>query len=331
MKIRTIAIPALVLGLGAVGVLLAASTAEPGVPPTTSRRPQPTAASQKTKIQPALVSLGDYVVEPPDLLLVEVLDALPGRPISGERLVRPDGKISLGFYGEVEVSGLSLPEVKERIIRHLSRYLTDVSLGICELDDEGKPVGRIAPRDSATVFIDVTAYNSKNYYIQGEVAVPGRLPVTGNETILDVINYAGGMTRYADHQRVVLYRRPKKGGPLQALPVDIDQITMGDDPTTNYQILPGDRVVVPRDPKAGATRTDEDAQPARQTPRSKNRPPEYFDRPTNELDPTAAQRTPAPLVRRGDQTSLLHHVEERLNQVESKLDRILDALDKRRP
>ena len=40
------------------------------------------------------------MVEPPDLLIVEVLDALPGRPISGERLVRPDGKISLGFYGE---------------------------------------------------------------------------------------------------------------------------------------------------------------------------------------------------------------------------------------
>ena len=55
------------------------------------------------------VSMPDYVVEPPDLLLVEVLEALPGRPISGERLVRPDGKISLGFYGEVYVAGLTIP------------------------------------------------------------------------------------------------------------------------------------------------------------------------------------------------------------------------------
>ena len=38
------------------------------------------------------VSMPEYVVEPPDLLLVEVLEALPGRPIQGERLVRPDGK-----------------------------------------------------------------------------------------------------------------------------------------------------------------------------------------------------------------------------------------------
>ena len=34
----------------------------------------------------AMISL-PHVVEPPDLILIEVLDALPGRPISGERLV----------------------------------------------------------------------------------------------------------------------------------------------------------------------------------------------------------------------------------------------------
>ena len=48
----------------------------------------------------AMISL-PHLVEPADLLLVEVLDALPGKPISGERLVRPDGKIDIGFYGEV--------------------------------------------------------------------------------------------------------------------------------------------------------------------------------------------------------------------------------------
>ena len=46
----------------------------------------------------------DYVVEPPDILIVEVLESLPGRPITGERLVKPDGKISLGFYGEIYVA-----------------------------------------------------------------------------------------------------------------------------------------------------------------------------------------------------------------------------------
>ena len=65
------------------------------------------------------VSMPDYVVEPPDLLTVEVLEALPGRPISGERLVRPDGKISLGWYGEIYVAGLNTGEIKEKIVLHL--------------------------------------------------------------------------------------------------------------------------------------------------------------------------------------------------------------------
>src|SRR5580704_6531926 len=59
------------------------------------------------------VSMPDYVVESPDMMIVEVLEALPGRPISGERLVRPDGAISLGFYGDVYVAGLTVPEIKE--------------------------------------------------------------------------------------------------------------------------------------------------------------------------------------------------------------------------
>ena len=132
----------------------------------------------------------DYVVEPPDLLLVEVLEALPGRPITGERLVRPDGTISLGFYGEVYVAGLTTQEVKEKIVLHLRQYLSDEVAGTGgdrrqgeqdQSDDESS----VDPRDSDRVFVDVTAYNSKVYYIQGDVGQPGRLPITGNETVLD--------------------------------------------------------------------------------------------------------------------------------------------------
>ena len=82
------------------------------------------------------VSMPDYVVEPPDLILVEVLEGLPGRPISGERLVRPDGKISLGLYGDVYVAGLTVPEVKEKIVLHLRKYLHDEVLGLIKVDDE---------------------------------------------------------------------------------------------------------------------------------------------------------------------------------------------------
>jgi polysaccharide export outer membrane protein len=203
------------------------------------------------------VSMPDFVLEPPDLVIVEVLEALPGRPISGERLVRPDGKISLGFYGDVYVAGLTMPEVKEKIILHLRKFLTDQALGLIEVDETGqvaldpktnKPK-LIDPKDSATVFVDVTAYNSKNYYVEGDVAITGKLPITGNETVLDALHYAGGILPTAAPQNIRLVRPAPPGACCeQVLPVNLAAIMSGGDPTTNYQIMPGDRLVVYRDP-----------------------------------------------------------------------------------
>jgi polysaccharide export outer membrane protein len=208
------------------------------------------------------ISMPDYIVEPPDLVLVEVLEALPGRPVSGERLVRPDGKISLGFYGEVYVAGLTIPEVKEKIILHLRKYINDETLGLVESDVNGDLImdpktnqpKLTDPRDSPRVFVDVTAYNSKNYYVLGDVLVPGKLPVTGNETVLDALNYAGGLLPTAAPQNVRLVRPAPPGACCeQILPVNLAAITSGGDPSTNYQLMPGDRVIVYRDPIIRAT------------------------------------------------------------------------------
>ncbi len=109
-------------------------------------KPLPAIPDDPPPHEGAMISLPN-VVEPPDLVIVEVLDALPGRPISGERMVRPDGKISLGFYGEVDARGLTLEQLKVAIIKHLRRYLSDESLGL-----QGWPAERgiqeSAPRKS---------------------------------------------------------------------------------------------------------------------------------------------------------------------------------------
>ncbi len=200
------------------------------------------------------VSMPDYVVEPPDIIVVEALEALPGRPISGERLVRPDGKISLGFYGEVYVAGLTLAEIKAKIVLLLREFLTDEALGLAvpDRDHPGKSK-RIEDqlRDSKRVFVDVAAYNSKVYYVQGEVNSPGRLAHTGNETVLDAINFAGGLTAKASKDRIRLVRpAPDKGVAEQTFLVDLAAIVEKGDTTANYQLLPGDRLIVDRDSKA---------------------------------------------------------------------------------
>ena len=160
-----------------------------------------------------------YPVEPPDLITIEVLEALPGRPISGERLVRPDGTISLSFYGEIYVRGLTPTQIKEKVILHLRKFIPDEVLGLIEQDENGD-WHDLEPKDSNRVFVDVTAYNSKNYFIQGDVAAPGKLPWTGNETVLDALNYAGGFIPIADPENIRLVRPGRDGKPPRVYPVD---------------------------------------------------------------------------------------------------------------
>jgi hypothetical protein len=87
--------------------------------------------------------------------------------------------------------------------------------------------------------------------------VPGRLPFTGSDRVLDVIHFAGGPLPSANLTKIKLIRNFPKGSPVKVLPIDYEEITMGTDSSTNYEILPYDRIVVPRDPgKSGPVVSD---------------------------------------------------------------------------
>src|SRR5262249_54240659 len=69
--------------------------------------------------------LPPYRIEPPDILLVEVVPV--GGPIKfdqqirGQHLVRPDGTIGLGIYGSAYVAGMTLEEAREAIAQQLAK------------------------------------------------------------------------------------------------------------------------------------------------------------------------------------------------------------------
>jgi polysaccharide export outer membrane protein len=192
----------------------------------------------------ALIDL-PVTAEPPDILLVEVLEALAGRPITGEALVRPDGTISLGFYGAIHVRGLTVPQIKTKVVLHLRQFLSDETLGLVGLDQYGDDI-LIMPADSDRVFVDFAAYNSKVYYVQGDVAAPGRLPWTGKDTVLDAINWAGGIHPTGDPTAITLYRPARGEQPARRYAIDLDAIQRGD-AEENLQLFPGDRLYVERD------------------------------------------------------------------------------------
>ena len=181
---------------------------------------------------------------------------------------------------------------------------------------------RIDPRDSDRVFLDVTAYNSKHYYVQGELNAPGRLPVTGNERILDAIYYAGGLTADADHDQVFLYRQFPGGRPVQTLKIDIDEIMLGDDLSTNYQLQHGDSLVVRR--RGG------DSRASRGAPTSPSTAPavtEGFSYSNLPLDGhVGTTKTDGKQHDGNGDTPGLERLEKRISDMERKLDLILESL-----
>jgi polysaccharide biosynthesis/export protein len=283
------------------------------LPQEPAKRPAPPAFTQTT----------DYIVEPTDLVDIRVAEALPGRPISGERLVRPDGKICLGFYGEVDAAGLTLAEIKTKVISRLQKLLRDDALGLVVLDANGEPVvdpatgkpRRIDPKDSKRVRVEVTQCNSKCFYVQGEVWGPGRFPFTGTETVLDAIKMAGGSNPSADMEQVLLYRQGSRGE-LECLTVDVNQVQHGKIRSTDSTLKPGDRVVVRR--RAADGRGAEAIGP---------RPSQARSQPhavAPEQDAGDQQ------LELGREDLSLEHVEKRMTDLERKLDLILEAINRPR-
>jgi protein involved in polysaccharide export with SLBB domain len=62
-------------------------------------------------------ALAAYIIEPPDILIIQATSAisLPNQPITGTHLVRPDGNISLGAYGEVFVAGRTIEGARRAV------------------------------------------------------------------------------------------------------------------------------------------------------------------------------------------------------------------------
>ncbi|WP_165250473.1 sigma-70 family RNA polymerase sigma factor [Paludisphaera soli] len=252
-----------------------------------------------------------YVVQPPDLLLVEVLEALPGRPISGERLVRPDGNLSLGFYGDVHVAGLTIPEVKEKIVRHLMKYLSDDLLGLVEFDPKtDKPVP-IAPGNTDRVFVDVTAYNSQFYYLIGAFRNPDRFHCTGSETILDAVVLAGGL---ADDADVLLVRDRPEPGQEKTETVDVDAILKGSEGAVNHRLQPGDRLIARRIEGGGGETPDD----APSTPRIPS--PLHSPAPHARLPQATTRRDAPKQPTMWELKRQLQHISHQLGELSKKLD-----------
>jgi polysaccharide biosynthesis/export protein len=150
--------------------------------------------------------------------------------VRGDHIVSQDGTITLGTFGCVNVTGLTISQAKCEIERHLSRWLLD-------------PI----------ISVSISGYNSKVYYVITDGAGFGqqvyRFPITGNETVLDAISMINGLPAVSSKRHIWLARpTPAQTGCYEILPVNWEAITEAGSTDTNWQIFPGDRVYVKADP-----------------------------------------------------------------------------------
>ncbi len=75
-----------------------------------------------------------------------------------------------------------------------------------------------------------------------------RLPITGNETVLDAISQIQGLSQLSSKNIWIARPAPGGFGCEQILPVNYVAITRGGVTDTNYQLMPGDRVFIAEDP-----------------------------------------------------------------------------------
>ena len=106
-------------------------------------------------------------------------------------VVAADGTIQFPLVGEVQVSDLTTAQVESRLKELLGRdYLVNPQ-----------------------VSVSIQEYRSQRVFLLGEVEKPGTYALTGRATLLDMLSQAGGPSKTAGRQ-VVVVRFPTSEGPV---------------------------------------------------------------------------------------------------------------------
>jgi protein involved in polysaccharide export with SLBB domain len=136
-------------------------------------------------------------------------------------MVRPDGKLSLKFVGDVPAEGKTPDAVADDIAARYRGELTE-------------PHVTLAVRKAA----------GQRVYVGGEVARPGVQDLAATLTLVQAIEAAGGLAKTANIEQVVLVRRVADGSSARV--VDVRDVLRGDHPESDVALEPYDIVFVPR-------------------------------------------------------------------------------------
>jgi polysaccharide export outer membrane protein len=137
-----------------------------------------------------------YTVSALDVLLLRVAEPLPNQPIDGTYTVAPDGTINLGYsYGLVRVGGLTLEEVERAIRLQLGRVLKEpqVAVGLAQFRGVQQARGEHLVRPDGTINLGNygCVYVAGLTLLQAKVAIERHLSqfILEPEVTVDVFAY----------------------------------------------------------------------------------------------------------------------------------------------
>jgi polysaccharide export outer membrane protein len=180
----------------------------------------PASLQRKTTLQPGSQRYPRYELRAGDVLEVS-FEYTPdfNQTVS----VQPDGYITLRDGGDIQVGGLTVPELTQTIRTAYAKILKDPIVAVVLKDFE------------------------KPYFIAGgEVVRPGKYELRGDTTVVEAVAMAGGFVKEsAKHSQVLLYRRISRDW-MQGRVLDVKKMMHDKNLSEDLHLKPGDMIIVPQ-------------------------------------------------------------------------------------
>jgi polysaccharide export outer membrane protein len=204
----------LALGLLGGSIWLAAQETPAKPQETQPSPPARTEAAEPAKpaALPVNVDPKSFLLGPEDVILVRVWRE---PDLTGQLVIRPDGKINIPLIRELQAGGLTPEQLTVSLTEALSKFI-----------------------NNPQVSVQVMAVRSQKYMVSGEVLRGGSYPLAGPTTVFEALILAGGFRDFANTRNITILRG------AQRLRFNYNQVVKGKNLSQNILIENGDKIVV---------------------------------------------------------------------------------------
>ncbi len=195
----------------------AAQRPTPPSPATPPARPAVQRPAAPAGIPEGLSTPTGYTIGTDDVLTVVFWQ---DKEMSGDVVVRPDGKVTLPLINDIQAAGLTPTQLRDQVEEAAAKFLRE---------------------PNATVV--VKQINSRKVFITGQVAKPGGYSLTSPTTVLQLIATSGGLLEYADREHIIVLRN--ENGKQTSYRFNYKDVAQQKNLQQNVLLQIGDTVLVP--------------------------------------------------------------------------------------